>query len=272
MAHKQVTIPIDHHGRKAWLKRHGGGRRRLRLAALGGVARRLRVPALLPAPRHGAEAARQTELRRLEILRAAGLTVPEVLEAGPGYIILSHQGRPLAARLRDGDVDPDTRALLLQDAAGAIARAHDAGMYLGQPLARNITLDDEGRVAFIDFEEDPGEVMGLDEAQVRDWLLFAYGCARRLPAGAPELAAALQTGLAAARPAVGAGLADAVERLRFIERLPSWMGAGTIRLKSALAALKSALTGAGLRVLPWVLAVDWLHDGDLDTLRWLFGG
>lgn len=272
MSRKQVTVPVDYHGRKAWLKRHGGGDRRLRLAALRGVARRLDVPALLPAPRHGTEGSRHTELRRLETLRAAGVKVPQVLEEGHGYIILSHLGRPLGARVRDADVGPEKRAELLLRASSAIADAHDRGMYLGQPMARNITVDTRGQAGFIDFEEDPAEVMELTEAQVRDWLFFAYGCARGLPPGAPQLEAALEAGLVRAEPEVRAGIAHAVGRLQLLQALPRWMGVGAARLSAALRALQAGIAGTGVRLLPWVLAVDWLHDGDLDVVRWLFGG
>lgn len=49
-------------------------------------------------------------------------------------------------------------------------------------------LDDSSCVGFIDFEEDPLEVMSLPQAQARDWLMFAFGMAKYYDGRADVLA------------------------------------------------------------------------------------
>jgi hypothetical protein len=75
------------------------------------------------------------------------------------------------------DADDAGRDRLVKAAMATLADAHARGAYLGQPLPRNMTWDGEN-VGFLDFEEDPLEVMDLPTAQARDWLMFGYGVAK----------------------------------------------------------------------------------------------
>ncbi|MCR6700617.1 MAG: serine/threonine protein phosphatase [Dokdonella sp.] len=165
-------------GRAVWLKRYGHQRRRLAHRALDFTARQLDLEPLRPDRVESAEEAKSIEARRLGELAGRGLRVPSVLADGADVLLLSDVGASLSVRLRELAGRPAAVDRLVAGAVDAIAQAHRRGVYLGQPLPRNLTVDADG-YGFIDFEEDPGRVMSLDSAQARDWLLFASGVACR---------------------------------------------------------------------------------------------
>lgn len=242
MARDQAGVRrIDHEGRPAWHKRYGGGSRRLRLKLLDWVVRGLGVPVLRPPPRHAGDAARRAEQRRLQALRASGVQVPEILSAGDGFLVLGDMGSTLAARLRQ--VDPEEAGRLLASAAHEVARVHAAGLYLGQPLARNITVDEAGRVGFLDFEEDPGEILPVPQAQARDWLVFAAGAARHAPFDDVWLARTLRPALEGVPEEARGLLRSSVERLGFLRPLTARLGRRPAGIGKAVASLQRALAG-----------------------------
>lgn len=242
MARHQAGVSlVEHEGRPAWRKRYGGGSRRLRLRLLDRVVLGLGVPVLRPPPRHAGDAARRVEQRRLQELRASGVNVPQVLEAGDGFLVLGDMGPTLAWRLKQ--VDPEGAGRLLAAAAQAVAGVHAAGLYLGQPLARNITLDATGRIGFLDFEEDPGEVLPIVQAQARDWLVFAAGVARHAPFDEVRLARIIGHALARV-PAEARGLLrTSVARLGFLRPLTAKLGRRAAGIGKAVASLQCALAG-----------------------------
>jgi len=228
-------------GRAAWLKTAEGGGRRLRLYLLDLACRRLGVPALRPPPHLGGQASLVIEQRRLHQLAAQQVRVPQVLEASGHALILSDIGVTLASRLRPAQADE--RARLVAAAAQAILCVHVAGGYLGQPFARNIMLDAQGEIGFIDFEEDPLQVMELTQAQVRDWLIFAAGVSRYFPQTGLELANILATALASVAPEVREQLAIAAQRLAPVAAISARLGARARRISGAITALQAATRG-----------------------------
>lgn len=242
MARHQAGVSrIEHEGRPAWHKRYGGGNRRLRLKLLDWVVLGLGVPVLRPPPRHSGDAARRVEQRRLQELRASGVHVPQMLAAGDGFLVLGDMGSTLAGRLKQ--VDPDQAGQLLSAAAQAVAGVHAAGLYLGQPLARNITLDEAGRIGFLDFEEDPGEVLSIAQAQARDWLVFAAGLARHAPFDEAWLARIIGHALERVPAETRGLLGTSVGRLGFLRPLTSKLGRRAAGLGKAVASLEQALAG-----------------------------
>ncbi|MBH1363438.1 serine/threonine protein phosphatase, partial [Stenotrophomonas maltophilia] len=170
-----MVEPIVIEGQRAWLKQYGKGSRALALGLLNFVARRFHLDALRPPPHRGGDAARETEARRLAELHAQGVNVPDVLGTGHAALVIGDNGSSFNTCLREADEAGRDR--LVMAAMQAIAEAHARGAYFGQPLPRNLTWDGQ-KVGFIDFEEDPLEVMDLAEAQARDWLMFGYGVAK----------------------------------------------------------------------------------------------
>lgn len=257
------TRPVRLGKHRAWLKIYGRETRRFRLLALDWFARRLGIPALRAAPRRAGDAARETEQRRLIELAAAELRVPRVLSSGEGLLLLSDLGDTLAKQIRGAD--PEQAAHLLARASEALVQVHRNAQYLGQPVSRNILLDPAGRIGFIDFEEDPGAVMDLADAQTRDWLLFASGTARHAGLPPDRYAALIAPALRSQSPRLRDSLGDAVERLGFL-RLARYLGARAAGLHQALAGLQRALqlpcwVALGLGLLMGLGHVD-------DALEW----
>lgn len=106
---------------------------------------------------------------------------------------------------------------------------HARGQYLSQAFARNFIAHDE-QLAMIDFEDDPLEVMSLEQAQARDWLAYLHSSARLLAVASPARQAAaidmLRAELAREPAPVRELVADAAQRLHWMERLPAGDGRG----------------------------------------------
>lgn len=254
-------------GRDAWLKAYeGGDSRRLALGLLDAVARRLDIEALRPPPHPGGGAAKRIEARRIAELAALGVHVPRVLGEGDSTLLLSDIGTTLAARLRDARDDPARIDVLTTRAIDAIAEAHARGAYFGQLVPRNITIDDAGCVGFIDFEEDPLDVMALPQAQARDWLLFAFGMAKHYDGRTDALAGLLSVALQRA-PDVAAH-AGRVGRLGGFARTLGRLG------RSARQVAHSILVVRAATVLPMLLVAallwDLIEDGQLELVQLLF--
>ncbi len=229
-----------------WLKRYAPGSRRWRLAALTMLTRLLKLPALCPPPHPGGELSRMTEQARLQRLALAHVRVPQVRGGGPATLMLSDLGETLACRL--ARADPAGAMQLAQSAVDAIAAVHAKGEYLGQPLARNITVGEDGQIGFLDFEEDPGTVMSVDQAQCRDWLIFVSGSIRHLPIPSAELARILSRAWRVADPKVIDALQGAVNRLGFLPLVTAFLGRRARGLGQAVESLRQALQLLALRV------------------------
>lgn len=256
-------VKID--GRGAWHKRYAeGSRRTLSLAALDWVARRFGLDPLRPPRHHTGQAALQTEERRLRELAGQQVHVPQVLAREPDALLLSDNGRSLAACLREADDAGCDR--LVAAAVQAIAAAHRRGAYFGQPVPRNMTWDGQ-RIGFLDFEEDPLEVMPLEQAQARDWLMFGYGVARYYDHRPQVLQALLRKAMAGEGGGVQQQTHAVTGRLRRLAALAGRLGA---RGRPLLVAVM-ALHGATLSVLlvAGILLIDYLPDHDLDLLSLL---
>ena len=265
-----MVTRLDMQGRKAWFKSYSSGRRRARLRLLDLVARGMGVPALRPPSHGGGEEACEIEARRLHELAATGIRVPEVLAESAQALLLSDIGETFSSVL--ARVEQNARLRLITRAASALAHAHAKDSYIGQPLARNITIAADGRIGFIDFEEDPHEVMSLQQAQVRDWLFFTVGVSRYFEQQEDVLAAIIADAMRDASPSVQEALVVTAQRLSWVGRLAAFLGGRARRIASAIKALKlTNLVGALLLALLFGLGVDFASDGDVDSVRVLVG-
>ena len=236
-----MVEPLQVAGRRTWLKQHDGARRRIALGALDLGVRLLGLRCLRPPPRLAAEDACRLERRRLRELAAHGVPVPRILGHGETTLLLEDGGPSLAHCLRQAD--PQRAEQLMRQAAGELLRVHRAGCCVGQPLARNITIDDQGRVRFLDLEEDPLQVMGLAQAQARDWLLFASGSVRHARLPHATLAAVIGPCLRQTDADVQRQLRAALYRLRFLPALCRLGGHRARGLGDSVRVLRSALGG-----------------------------
>ena len=207
---------------------------------LNGIAQLLGLPFLKAAPILGGAEAQQTEVARLRALHDAGARVPEVLHVGADHFVMQWLGREhLANVLASGH--PQSVALW-REGGHALVRLHAAGQYLSQGFARNMIVDDTqapARLAgMIDFEDDPLQVMGLPDAQVRDWLTYLHSTLWMLPLAASAIDTCLDGWLRAESPAVGARFLQACRSLAWLRVLPRqrrW-GRDTVALQAAAAA------------------------------------
>ncbi len=255
-------------GRDAWLKAYAqDDGRKLGLGILDAIARGLDIDALRPPPHPGGGEAKDIEARRLAQLEAQGVHVPRVLGEGASTLLLSNLGDTFAARLRAADGDASRIDALTQAVVDAIAEAHARGAYFGQPLPRNITLDDAGRVGFIDFEEDPLEVMSLPQAQARDWLMFAFGMAKYYD-GRTDVLADMLSQVLQREPEVAAH-ANRVGRLQGFAQRIRWLGRSARHIAHSILIVHAASTLLPVMVFVAVLW-DWVDDGEIELLKMLF--
>ena len=211
------------------------------------------VPLLRSVPNPGGTDALDNEHRRLESLAAQGVPVPRVVAQGAQWIAISDAGtEPLQARLDRLKAQGDESGVLDVWTLGlhAIADAHARGAYLSQCFARNMVMGTDDRVHFIDFEEDPGDVMTVPQAQVRDWALYVHSTAFFLSDLRPA-AQAMAAAIASASSEVRESLITLMRRLRWLLRLlpqAQWLGRDIARARAAgllLHAVLDELEGRG---------------------------
>ncbi|KAF1022885.1 MAG: hypothetical protein GAK30_00824 [Paracidovorax wautersii] len=196
------------------------------------------VPLLRSVPNRGGVAALDNESRRLRALAAQDVPVPQVVAQGAQWLATADAGaEPLQARLDRLLHARDDSGILSAWKQGlrAIANAHARGAYLSQCFARNMVVGPNDRIHFIDFEEDPGEVMTVAQAQVRDWALYVHSTAFFLQQREPA-AAAMASAIAAAEAEVRTMLVKLMRRLRWLLALvpdAAWLGRDIARARAA---------------------------------------
>lgn len=228
-------------GRRAWIKSYpDGGTRRFSLAVLDAIARRLGLGALRPPPHRNGRKAKDTEARRLRELHAQGVLVPALLGEDETTLRLGDLGPSLAMKLREAGDDHGRVDALTRAAITAIGVAHQRGAYFGQPLPRNIAVDDAGNIGFLDFEEDPLEVMTLEQAQARDWVLFTFGIAPYYDDRPDALIGMLNQAFREDPVDVGLHARAVGDRLHWLERPLRRLGRSARALAHSIFAIRSA--------------------------------
>jgi hypothetical protein len=172
------------------------------------------------------------------IRRLAGLgaNVPEILHAGETELLLGDLGQTLSQACRD-ETNPAAREALVALGLSALLDLHLRGGYLSQAFARNMTLRD-GRIGFIDLEEDPATLMSRAAAQARDVLFYAHSTARFLADRPGVHARLLAAHLAQENPAVRAEVAHTARRLALLAPLARLFGARSRAVADALVSLR----------------------------------
>jgi tRNA A-37 threonylcarbamoyl transferase component Bud32 len=213
--HKTRVLRVETPEGPVLVKGQRKARDPIRYLLLGLLGKLLNDPLIKVVPAYGGKRAQAIEARRLCELRAAGVLVPELLFETPDYLVMQPiEGRPIDSCVSDTGrqaLDVFRQGLL------AICAVHAAGQYLSQGFARNMIIGKQG-IWFIDFEEDPLQVMSLQEAQARDFLLFLLSLIWLNPA--------MHADWQAAWKGVAVGLHPCVNTLiqRTAARLP-WLGA-----------------------------------------------
>ncbi|RCK34848.1 hypothetical protein [Thalassospira xiamenensis] len=174
------VFPLRWKGRRIWIKqavrpKQKGWHRLQRF-----VATLTRIPMLRPTVSPGGKAGLASEAEVLHALNRAGVLVPDLLEVADNWIAIGDNGAILQTVISDAVKAGDEArvAELIAMAGTALADLHANGFAHGAPLLRNMTIRDDGRIGFIDFEEDPNKRMPLPDAQARDILLFVFSIQR----------------------------------------------------------------------------------------------
>jgi len=156
-----------------WIKRHGDERRRMLVALQNAMARLFGVPFMRPSPPETGEGMVARDLRRIERLADADFPTAAVIYSSGNAIVLSDIAPTVHRRLRVLEkTDVAAHDELLIFCCGELGRLHAAGICHGRPFPRDMFLSD-GRLGFIDFEEEPEAAMPMAIAQARDlWLFF----------------------------------------------------------------------------------------------------
>lgn len=182
------------------------------------LARMVSLRMLGPVPSHGGERGQAVEVQRLRTLHAAGLPVPEVLHAEPGFFVMQRLDGPNLVQVIER-AGAEARAAWQQGMA-AIVAVHARGHALSHAFARNFIVT-QGGLAMIDFEDDPLETLSLVEAQARDWLLYLHSTVWQLShVAVAAVRGDLELALAAERADVRALVRRAGRRLSFLRHLP----------------------------------------------------
>lgn len=223
------------------IKRQESRARPFGYSALNFAAKLLQQPLLCAVPAYGGAAGQATEVRRLQALRAAGVNVPQVLHVATHWIALSHAGETSVDALLQHQ--PEQQLAVWEKTLAAILEVHRKGQMLSQAFARNMHHHD-GQIIFIDFEDDPAEVLTLALAQARDWLLYLHSTAHLMHASASELAPRLLQWIAQDDAAVQAQVFSSARGLSWLRHLPQqrkpW-GRDVVSLQGAAAVMHELL-------------------------------
>lgn len=158
---------------KVFVKAQRKGWHPFRYNLLNAIAFLVRMPMIKAASAPGGQAAQAMEVRRLQSLRDAGVQVPAVLHAAPQWFAMQFVDAPNLLDCMQREQPQLERLNSWLQGAEGIGHVHRNGQALSQAFARNCLLH-ERQIWFIDFEDDPTQVMSLSHAQARDWLAYLH--------------------------------------------------------------------------------------------------
>jgi tRNA A-37 threonylcarbamoyl transferase component Bud32 len=199
------------------VKRQRPARGAWRAHAVSLLARGLGLRLLQAVPAHGGAAGQAIEVARLRGLAAVGVRVPAVLHVDPGFIVIARlEGKSLVEQIERGSAEGFDA---WQRGLAALVDLHGRGGYLSHAFARNFIATEAG-LAMIDFEDDPLEVLTLNEAQARDWLAYLHSSVWLLQGDAAEIGRVVACALARERASVRDVVISAGRRLAVLRHLP----------------------------------------------------
>lgn len=219
------------------VKGHRPVRSPWRHRVLNVIAWAFRSPYLRAVPVHGGARSQSIEIQRLQALAAAGVPAPKIWYVASDYFVMNYLGEHcLGSLINIGH--PDAHRLWEQ-AGVQLSQAHAAGQYMSQCFGRNVIVEDDLQ-GFIDFEDDPLEVLSLQQAQVRDWLIFLHSTLAFLKVSQKQLDAGVAQLLALESPQIREALrqvALSIGWLRHLPPKPGILGRDLYRVQSAARAL-----------------------------------
>lgn len=169
------TFSFTHQGEKLWVKQAAPGEKTIWHSLLFWLARCSGNPYLTPTVVENPAQSLAHEADKLTSLRRAGIMVPRVIIRQPDFLVLSDGGRPVKIMLEADDklVDRATKEELVRHTSAALAALHNAGLHHSRPALRDMTWQD-GRVYFVDFEENLTNILTPAQAIIRDACIYIH--------------------------------------------------------------------------------------------------
>lgn len=237
-------VRMEQDGLVMWLKKSAPSRGMVRYWALYWMSRWMDVHMLKAVPQPGGDAAIATESRRLKQLAAKGIRVPRIIWEQRDMLLLSDMGGPATRLIRSCRDDIDKKRAVIKAIFDGLEFVHQQGGYLSQGFVRNITFhgDDLNTIGFVDFEDDPLQVLSLPLAQARDLLLLIFSTARYFDNDQHEYQQLVHKQMNELPDLIKEQIKSAADRFVWIKRLPAkkQLGSDYHRLVSGL----DAVTGS----------------------------
>ena len=122
----------------------------------------------------------EIEAKRAQVFRDAGFWAPRVYAVTDKWILLECMGTTIYdylqnhPRLSSGRIEE-----IAYNCGRELGRVHEAGLYHGRAKIKDMVLGEDGRIGFIDFEENCDRTkMSIDRLQARELWLFLTSLAR----------------------------------------------------------------------------------------------
>lgn len=202
-AHRR-TFSFVHNNQKYWVKQPDAGEANIWHKIMLILSKLLKNNFFRPTVVTDPKNSLAYEARRLQELKKNGINVPAVMLRTPAYLVLEDAGTPLNVLLLNSGMRHEEKKNLLIQLSRSLADMHNRGLYHSRPALRDIAYK-EGKIYFMDFEENLENSLSTEEAIVRDGFLYAHTLYRKITD--PEL---VETVLDAYRRAVRPDLWDAL--------------------------------------------------------------
>lgn len=119
------------------------------------------------------------EAKKLIYLKSQGINVPEVLLQSDDFLALSDCGTPLSLLLYQDNISSEEKKHILKLLSLQLASMHNLGIYHSRPALRDITYSD-GKIYFLDFEENLEGILDTNQAIIRDALIYIHSIYRKV--------------------------------------------------------------------------------------------
>lgn len=146
--------------RKVWLKKASERHGLWLYTPLKWLAKIFNLGSITPVPNQGGSAAIQCEFKRIQQLKALGISTPNVLALSKKGILLEDVGSQRQSQVSQLDQKiaslkdhPEQQFDLFHQAIQAIRQIHQHEGYLSEAFARNILVDEQNQFTFIDFPQ-----------------------------------------------------------------------------------------------------------------------
>ena len=174
----EPVFSIELNGRKCWVKTRPYSKKNNWHCLQAFFASLLAMPLFKPTVSSGGAQSLRQEADRLNLMRAKGLAVPEVIMSEDDFLITEDCGLQLQEWI-EALTGIEERQYWLKQAIYLLIQVHEAGFAHGRPMPKDMLIRDDN-LTLIDLEDDPLQVMSLAEAQARDVWLFMNAATRLL--------------------------------------------------------------------------------------------